>query len=73
MADLADTLIVVPPAPTEGQVATLLESVGGIGAQTGLAAINVQVTDDGSKIKDKDADLLLIGAIPPTLKDETKN
>lgn len=72
MADLADTLIVVPPAPTEGQVATLLESVGGIGAQTGLAAINVQLTDDGSKIKDKDADLLLIGAIPPALKDETK-
>ncbi|WP_174510199.1 cellulose biosynthesis cyclic di-GMP-binding regulatory protein BcsB [Klebsiella oxytoca] len=72
MADLSDTLIVVPKAPTEGQVATLLSSVGGIGAQTGLAAINMQVTDDGSKIKDKDADLLLIGAIPPELKDESK-
>lgn len=72
MADLTDTLIVVPKTPTEGQVATLLSSVGGIGAQTGLAAINMQVTDDGSKIKDKDADLLLIGAIPAELKDESK-
>ncbi|QNK06971.1 cellulose biosynthesis cyclic di-GMP-binding regulatory protein BcsB [Enterobacter sp. JUb54] len=72
MADLTDTLIVVPKAPTEGQVATLLSSVGGIGAQTGLAAINMQVTDDGSKLKGKDADLLLIGAIPPELKDESK-
>lgn len=72
MADLTDTLIVVPKTPTEGQVATLLSSVGGIGAQTGLAAINMQVTDDGSKIKDKDADLLLIGATPAELKDESK-
>ncbi|WP_258794153.1 cellulose biosynthesis cyclic di-GMP-binding regulatory protein BcsB, partial [Klebsiella pneumoniae] len=64
MADLADTLVVVPKSPTEGQVATLLETAGGIGAQTGLAAINLRMTDDGSQIKDKDADLLLIGSIP---------
>ena len=72
MADLSDTLVVVPKAPTEGQVATLLETAGGIGAQTGLAAINLRMTDDGSQIKDKDADLLLIGSIPQALKDETK-
>ncbi len=35
----------------------------GIGSQTGLAAINLQMTDDGNQIKNKDADLLLIGAI----------
>ena len=72
MADLADTLVVVPKSPTEGQVATLLETAGGIGAQTGLAAINLRMTDDGSQIKDKDADLLLIGSIPQALKDDTK-
>ena len=72
MADLSETLIVVPKTPTAGQVATLLESVAGIGAQTGLAAINMQLTDDGSQIKDKDADLLLIGAIPQELKDDTR-
>ncbi|MEB8195335.1 cyclic di-GMP binding protein [Raoultella terrigena] len=72
MADLAETLVVVPKTPTEGQVATLLESVGGISAQTGLAAINIQITDDGSQVKGKDADLLLIGSIPPALKDDTQ-
>lgn len=72
MADLADTLVVVPKTPTEGQVATLLEVVGGIGAQTGLAAVNLRMTDDSSQMKDKDADLLLIGAIPLALKDDTK-
>nr|VUD32168.1 cyclic di-GMP binding protein [Raoultella sp. NCTC 9187] len=72
MADLAETLVVVPKTPTEGQVATLLESVGGISAQTGLAAINIQIIDDGSQVKGKDADLLLIGSIPPALKDDTQ-
>ncbi|HDC4439725.1 TPA: cellulose biosynthesis cyclic di-GMP-binding regulatory protein BcsB, partial [Klebsiella quasipneumoniae] len=72
MADLADTLVVVPKAPTQGQVATLLQALGGIGSQTGLAAINLQMTDDGNQIKNKDADLLLIGAIPSSLKDDTK-
>ncbi|SYS17772.1 cellulose synthase regulator protein [Klebsiella pneumoniae] len=63
-----------PPvkAPTQGQVATLLQALGGIGSQTGLAAINLQMTDDGNQIKNKDADLLLIGAIPSSLKDDTK-
>ncbi len=62
----------VPKAPTQGQVATLLQALGGIGSQTGLAAINLQMTDDGNQIKNKDADLLLIGAIPSSLKDDTK-
>ncbi|HIH8927989.1 TPA: cellulose biosynthesis cyclic di-GMP-binding regulatory protein BcsB [Klebsiella variicola] len=72
MADLSDTLVVVPKAPTQGQVATLLQALGGIGSQTGLAVINLQMTDDGNQIKNKDADLLLIGAIPSSLKDDTK-
>ncbi|STV23312.1 cellulose synthase regulator protein [Klebsiella pneumoniae] len=53
-------------------MATLLQALGGIGSQTGLAAINLQMTDDGNQIKNKDADLLLIGAIPSSLKDDTK-
>ena len=52
MADLSDTLVVVPKAPTQGQVATLLQALGGIGSQTGLAAINLQMTDDGNQIKE---------------------
>ncbi|MGG8267863.1 cellulose biosynthesis cyclic di-GMP-binding regulatory protein BcsB [Klebsiella aerogenes] len=72
MADLSQTLIVVPKMPDAGQVETLLQAVGGIGAQSGLAAINLQMTDDGNQIKGKDADLMLIGAIPPSLKDDSK-
>ena len=72
MADLSESIVVMPKAANEGQVATLLETAGGIGAQTGLAAINLRMTDDGSQIKDKDADLLLIGSIPQALKDDTK-
>ena len=30
------------------------------------------MTDDGNQIKGKDADLMLIGAIPPSLKDDSK-
>ncbi|MBK0467450.1 cellulose biosynthesis cyclic di-GMP-binding regulatory protein BcsB [Klebsiella aerogenes] len=72
MADLSQTLIVVPKTPDAGQVETLLQAVGGLGAQSGLAAFNLQMTDDGNQIKGKDADLMLIGAIPPSLKDDTK-
>ncbi|MCY0725584.1 cellulose biosynthesis cyclic di-GMP-binding regulatory protein BcsB, partial [Klebsiella pneumoniae] len=43
MADLSQTLIVVPKTPDAGQVETLLQAVGGIGAQSGLAAINLQM------------------------------
>ncbi|UMX67070.1 cellulose biosynthesis cyclic di-GMP-binding regulatory protein BcsB [Klebsiella pneumoniae] len=72
LADLSDTLVVVPKAPTQGQVATLLQALGGINLQTGLAAISLQMTVHGNQIKNKDADLLLIGANPSSLKDDTK-
>ena len=35
MADLSDTLVVVPKAPTQGQVATLLQALGGISFRKG--------------------------------------
>ena len=43
-----------------------------MGAQTGFPAINVQLTNDGNQIKDKDADIMIIGTIPPALKDDKK-
>ncbi|MGY5954886.1 cellulose biosynthesis cyclic di-GMP-binding regulatory protein BcsB [Kosakonia sp. BK9b] len=72
MADLSQTIVVTPPKPTAAQVSTLLDSLGAIGAQTGFPAINVQVTDDGSQIQNKDADIMIIGAIPAQLKDDKK-
>ena len=41
-----------------------------IGAQTGFPAINLTVTDDGSTIQGKDADIMIIGGIPDKLKDD---
>lgn len=70
MADLSDTVIVMPKTPSEAQMNTLLNTVGVIGAQTGLAGTRMTVVDDGGQISDKDADLLLIGSIPQKLKDD---
>ena len=72
MADLSDTAIVMPKKPSEEQLSTLLNTVAVIGGQTGLAGTSMTIIDDGSQIKDKDADMLLIGSIPPSLKDDKK-
>ena len=72
MADLSESIVVMPKAANEGQVATLLDTMGTVGAQTGLPAINVTVTDDGSQIQNKDADIMVIGNIPDKLKDEKR-
>jgi len=70
MADLSDTVIVMPKTPSEAQVGTMLNAVGVIGGQTGLAGSKMTIVDDGSQIQGKDADLLLIGSIPDKLKDD---
>ncbi len=70
MADLSDTVIVMPKTPSEAQVSTLLNAVGVIGGQTGLAGAKMTIVDEGNQIQDKDADLLLIGSIPQKLKDD---
>ena len=72
MADLSDTLVVLPAQPTPGQLTTLLDSMGGIGAQTGLSAVNVTLTNDGSQLANKDADILIIGTLPEKLKNDER-
>ncbi|NDJ55866.1 cellulose biosynthesis cyclic di-GMP-binding regulatory protein BcsB [Enterobacteriaceae bacterium 4M9] len=72
MADLSETMVVVPKQPTSGQLTTLLDAMGTIGAQTGLAAVNVTLTTDPEEIKSKDADMLIIGGIPGKLKDDKR-
>lgn len=70
MADLSQTITVMPKTPNEAQMETLLNTVGFIGAQTGFPAINLTVTDDGSTIQGKDADIMIVGGIPDKLKDD---
>ncbi len=72
MADLSETLVVLPADPTPGQLTTLLDSLGSVGAQTGLPAVNVTLTNDGSQIQNKDADIMIIGTIPEKLKDDKR-
>ncbi|MXP53326.1 cellulose biosynthesis cyclic di-GMP-binding regulatory protein BcsB [Pantoea sp. Seng] len=71
-ADLAQTLVLVQPKPVNGEVSTMLNALGAIGAQTGYPALRVQMSDDWNQAKDKDADLLMIGGIPQDLQDDKK-
>ena len=72
MADLAQTLVLVNPKPQADQVSALLNAVGNIGAQTGFPALNVQISDDWSKAKSADADLLIIGSVPSDLREDSR-
>lgn len=72
MADLSESIVVMPKSPSEGQVTTLLDTLASVGAQTGLPAINLTLTDDGSQIQNKDADIMVIGNIPDKLKDDKR-
>lgn len=72
MADLSETLVLVPPKPVPSQLTTLLNAVGNIGAQVGYPAVGINITDDWSLAKDKDVDVLIIGTIPPELRNDQK-
>ena len=72
MADLSETITVMPKNPNEAQMETLLDATATIGAQTGFPAINLTITDDSSQIQGKEADILIIGSIPDKLKDDKR-
>ncbi|MGV7091233.1 cellulose biosynthesis cyclic di-GMP-binding regulatory protein BcsB [Siccibacter turicensis] len=72
MADLSDTTIVVAKQPTAAQVTTLLDTLANVGAQTGLPATNVSITDDGASVQGSDRDILIIGTLPAQLKDDKR-
>ncbi|MBZ3665158.1 cellulose biosynthesis cyclic di-GMP-binding regulatory protein BcsB [Pseudomonas monteilii] len=69
MADLSETLVIMPAKPTAMQVGTLLDSVGGLAGQVGYPALAVRLTDDWKQAAAADADLLLIGSLPEALGD----
>ncbi|EPR1454901.1 cellulose biosynthesis cyclic di-GMP-binding regulatory protein BcsB [Citrobacter koseri] len=72
MADLSETIAVMPKNPNEAQMETLLDVTGTIGAQTGFPSINLNITDDSRQIQGKDADIMVIGTIPNALKDDKR-
>ncbi len=67
MADLSETLVLVPSQASQEQVGTLLDTLALIGSQTGYPAYGVRITDDWKKAEQVDADLLLIGPLPQQL------
>ncbi|WP_311750629.1 cellulose biosynthesis cyclic di-GMP-binding regulatory protein BcsB [Proteus columbae] len=69
-ADLSETLVFVNQQPSPTQLSTLLISMGNIGAQTGYPALNVSLTGSLDEVQKRDADLLLIGTIPPALNND---
>lgn len=71
-ADLAQTQVLMNKQPSPQEVSTLLTAMGNIGAQIGYPALRVNFTDDSSKLKTTDSDLLVIGTIPPALRDDRK-
>lgn len=70
MADLSETLVLVPARATEQQVSALLETLAGLGAQIGYPAFGVRLVGDWQAASGVDADLLIIGQWPPALRDE---
>lgn len=70
MADLSETVVVLPEQPSEQQLGLYLDVMGNIGAQTGLPALNVSLARMSSSLNGVDADLLIIGSIPRPLTDD---
>lgn len=69
LADLAQTLVVMPPSPSTEQLSSLFDTLGRIGAQTGYPGVAVRLTDDWQQASEVDADILAFGSLPESLKE----
>ncbi len=69
MADLSETVAVMPARPTEAQLGTLLDAAGILGMGTGMAGYGLRVVDDWSAAAGLDADVLLLGPLPDALRE----
>nr|WP_314399637.1 cellulose biosynthesis cyclic di-GMP-binding regulatory protein BcsB [Pseudomonas lundensis] len=69
MADMSESIVVVPKQTTPTLVSTLLESVASISARTGYPAFALRLSDDWNSASKEDADLLLLGQLAPELRD----
>jgi cellulose synthase (UDP-forming) len=60
-ADLGETTVVLPPAPTEAEVETFVTLMGHFGRQTGFPALRVTVAGPEALQNGADTDFLIIG------------
>ncbi|WP_394559518.1 cellulose biosynthesis cyclic di-GMP-binding regulatory protein BcsB [Aquipseudomonas alcaligenes] len=68
MADLSQTLLLMPKAPDEMQLGTMLDLVAGMASRIGYPALGLQLSDDWTSAAKADADLLLLGPLPDALR-----
>ncbi|UHL64434.1 cellulose biosynthesis cyclic di-GMP-binding regulatory protein BcsB [Paralcaligenes sp. KSB-10] len=68
MADLSETVIVMPAKAGPAQIGTMLDVMGNIGARTGYPGFGVTITSDWDTASKRDADLLVIGSMPADLR-----
>lgn len=69
LADLSQTLVVMPPSPSAEQLSSLFDTLGRIGAQTGYPGVAMRLTDDWQQASEVDADILAFGSLPESLKE----
>lgn len=69
MADLSETIAVVPEKPSALQVSAFLEVFAQMGAQIGYPALKLRVMSDWEQASQHDADILLFGALPKEMKE----
>ncbi|WP_375057394.1 cellulose biosynthesis cyclic di-GMP-binding regulatory protein BcsB [Zobellella sp. DQSA1] len=72
MADLSETLVLMPATPSAMQIGLMLETLAGIAAQTGYPAINLSLSHDWREARERDADLLVFGDMPEGLEQTTE-
>ncbi|KQQ65538.1 cellulose synthase [Pseudomonas sp. Leaf127] len=68
MADLSDTVVVLPAQPNALQLSTYLEALAGISARSGLPAMKLQISDNWEQAAKQDADLLVLGTFAPDMR-----
>lgn len=68
MADLSETLVMVPTRSSAVQLSTVFETIAGISARSGLPAFGLKLSDNWDDAR-ADTDLLVFGAMAPGVGD----
>jgi cellulose synthase (UDP-forming) len=63
MADLSETAVVLPDAPTSDEIEMYLTFMGHFGAQTGYPVLNVSVTNNDGMKGDGSKDYIVMGTV----------
>lgn len=73
MADLSDTVVVIPKKPSNEEIQTFINMMGVFGSKSGYPALNVTVTDKWDKETLENKDILTIGVMPELVSVDKKD